>query len=118
MVLDLRAELQKVKEAARVAREALKASKTTSYKHGVMKTETRLAEEVAGVYRDYCTKTWAKALNWAGVPADSELRRTKNVFFPDDIREILAMLPPSVADPLSPPGQLPTIKPLLLMLKT
>ena len=68
-----------------MAREALKAVKTASYKHEVLKTETRLAEEVAGVCRDYCTKTWAKSLNQVGVLADSELRRTKNVFFPEDI---------------------------------
>ena len=101
-----------------MAREAFKAVEKVSYEHEVLETKTRLAEEVAEVCRDYYTKTWAKALNQAGVPADSELRRTKNVFFPEDIREIIAMLPPSVADPLSPPGQLPTIKPLFLMLKT
>ena len=47
--------------------------------------ETQLAEEVAGVYRDYCIETWAEALNWAGVLADSELRRVKNVFFLKEI---------------------------------
>ena len=31
----------------------------------------------------------------AGVPADSELRRVENIFFPEDIREILNMVPPT-----------------------
>ena len=30
----------------------------------------------------------------AGVPADFELRRVENIFFPEDIREILNMVPP------------------------
>ena len=68
-----------------MARKAFEAIETTSYKRGVLEMEIRLAEEVAGVCRDYCTETWAEALNRAGVPADSELRRTKNVFFPEDI---------------------------------
>ena len=31
----------------------------------------------------------------AGVPADFELRRVENIFFPEDIREILNMVPPT-----------------------
>ena len=38
----------------------------------------------------------------AGVPADSELRRSKNIFFTEDIREIIAELPPPTALPLPP----------------
>ena len=53
MVKDLKAELQRAKEAAQVAKEAAKAVEETAYKHGVAKTETRLAEEVAVVCRDY-----------------------------------------------------------------
>ena len=33
-------------------------------------------------------------MDWAGVHADSELRRAKNVFFLEDIREILDSDPP------------------------
>ena len=40
---------------------------------------------------------WAEALNWAGVPAASEWRNTENIFYPADIREVLAMLPPPTA---------------------
>ena len=31
----------------------------------------------------------------AVVPADSKLRRAESIFFPEDIREILGMVPPS-----------------------
>ena len=83
--MDLKTELQKVKDAARVAREAIEAAETTSYERGVLDTEMRLVEGVAGVCRDYCTKVWAEALNRAGIPATSELRSAKNIFFPEDI---------------------------------
>ena len=55
MVSDLKAELSKVKEAVRVAWEAVEASVVTSYERGVMDTEARLTEEVATVCRDYIT---------------------------------------------------------------
>ena len=76
----------------------------------VQETETQLAEEVAGVCRDYCAETWAKTLNRAGVPANSELRRAESIFFPVDIREVLATPRPLVADPLLLLVQFPTIQ--------
>ena len=88
--------------------EASKAMETASYKHGVLETETWLAEEVAGVFRDYCAETWAKVLNRARVLANSELRRVENIFFSEDIWEVTTKLPPPVADPLLPLQQLPT----------
>ena len=102
--MDLKTKLQKVKEAARVAREASEAVEVASYERGVLETETRLAEELAGVYKDYSAETWAKALNQARIPTDSKLRRTENVFFPEDIREVPTTLPHPVADPLPLPG--------------
>ena len=57
MVSDLKAELQKAKKAARVTREAAKVAEEAAYEHGVEETEIRLADEVAGVCRDYCTET-------------------------------------------------------------
>ena len=57
MVSNLKAELQKAKEAARVTREAAKVTEEATYEHGAEETEIRLAEEVAGVCRDYYTKT-------------------------------------------------------------
>ena len=61
LVLDLKAELQKVKDAAKevawVAKETTEAVERDSYERGVEDTKIRLAEEVARVCRDYCTKT-------------------------------------------------------------
>ena len=93
-----------------MAIKASEAAKTTFYKRRVLETKTRLAQEVVGVCRDYCTETWAEVLNWARVLADSELRRSKNLFFPEDIREIPKTLPPPIADLLPLPGQLPAIQ--------
>ena len=56
LVLDLKAELPKVKDAAQVAREATKAAEIASYERGVLDTEMRLAEELAEVCRDYCAE--------------------------------------------------------------
>ena len=104
-VLDLKAELQKTMDAAWVARDAAEAAVKVAYERGVMDTEKRLMEEVAVVCRDYCAESWGVALDRAGVPANSKLRRAENVFFPEDIREILE------SDPLF--GQLfPTQAPL------
>ena len=109
MVLDLKAKLQKSKDAAQVASEAVEAVVKASYERGVWDTETRLAKEVVIMCRDYCTKSWAVALDQAGVPADSELRRAENIFFPKNIREISNMVPP--------PTQPPTTQAPLLVLK-
>ena len=111
MVLNLKAELQKIKDAARVAREASEAMETASYERVVQETEVRLVEEVARVCRDYCAEVWVEALNQAGVSTDSELRKAENTFFPNDIREVLATLPPHVADPLPPSEQLSIVTP-------
>ena len=66
-----------------------------SYEHGVRDTETRLTEEVAVVCRDYYTESWGVAMDRAGVPADSEIRRAENIFFPKDIQEIPDSNPPA-----------------------
>ena len=50
--MDLKAEFQKVKKAARVAREASKAVEATSYERGVLEMKTKLAKEVVEVGRD------------------------------------------------------------------
>ena len=49
-----------------------------------------------------------EALNWTGVPADSDLRRAENIFLSEDIQEVLAMLPPPVVDLTPHPELLPT----------
>ena len=95
-VLDLKAALQKAEEEAQLAkeeaqlvREAAEAEKKTSYQLGTEETEARLSEELPKVCRDYCSISWAHALNAAGVPADSALRFPEKVFFPPEIQEIL-----------------------------
>ena len=65
-----------------------------------------MVEEVVMVCRDYCTESWGVAMDRAGVPVDYELRRSKNVFFPEDIRETPSELPPHTALPLPPYEQL------------
>ena len=65
-----------------------------SYERGVKDTEARLTEEVAVVCRDYWTESWGVAMDRAGVPADSKLRRIENIHFLKDIREIPDLDPP------------------------
>ena len=38
--------------------------------------------------RDYCDITWGKALDVAGVPADSVLRQPESIYYDSDIREL------------------------------
>ena len=37
--------------------------------------------------RDYCSISWAHALDAAGIPADSALRLPENIFYPQEIQE-------------------------------
>ena len=55
---------------------------------GAEETEARLSEELPEVCRDYCSISWAHALDAAGIPTDSALRLPEKVFFPPGIREI------------------------------
>ena len=85
---DLREELQKVREAAQLAKEATKAEKQVAYTLRVEETQVRLTEELSVVCREYCGISWSKALDAAGVPADSDLRRPENVYYDPEIREL------------------------------
>ena len=120
LVLDLKVELQKVKdiakEVARVAKETTKTMERAAYEGGVEDMETRLTEKVAEVCRDYCTETWTEALYNAGVPADSELRKAESIFFPEHIRKAPVDLPP-LAQALLLLSRSPVSKIPLLMLK-
>lgn len=87
-VSTLKAELARTKEEARLARVAAEKAVAASYERGAHDTEVRLAEEVATVCREYITTSWGVALDRAAVPADSDLRKAENIFFPEDIREI------------------------------
>ena len=93
-MLDLKAALQKVeeevrraKEEAQLIREVTEAEKKAAYQLGVEETEARLSEEIPEVCRDYCSISWAHALDAAGIPTDSTLRLPEKVFYPQEIRE-------------------------------
>ena len=70
-----------------MANEASRATEMAAFERGILKTETRLAKEVAGVYMDYYAKVWAESLNRAGVPANFELKRAENIYFLKDIEK-------------------------------
>ena len=105
MVSTLKAELARTKEEARLAREAAEKAVAASYDRGVHDTEVRLAEEVATVCREYITTSWGVALDRAAVPADSDLRKAENIFFPEDVREIPNEV--ASAEPLPTDSSLP-----------
>ena len=80
-----------------MVKEAVEVSKQASYDLGVQETAVCLAEELAEVCRDYCKEVWMKALNLARVPTASKWRQDRNVYYPLNIHEIPAELPPLVA---------------------
>ena len=99
MVTELREELRKAKEAAQLLKEVTKAEKQATYDLGVQETQSRLTEEFSAVARDYCDITWGKALDVAGVPADSVLRRPGSIFYDSNIRELLGSESPPPEHP-------------------
>ena len=88
-----------------MAKEVAKDAEAVAYECGVVETEARLTAEVMVVYRDYYAETYYNALNWARVPADSDLRKADKVYYPEDIREDPIALPPLVTLSLLPPEQ-------------
>ena len=98
--------MEKAKAKAQAIQEAAQAAERAAYEWGVLKTEQRLAKKVAEVCRDYCSMTWDVALNRAGVPADSKLRKAERVFYPEHIREIPTD-PSSIVLPLPSLEQVP-----------
>ena len=64
-------------------------------------TQSRLTEEFASVARDYYDVTWGKALDAAGVPADSNLRRPESVYYDPDIQPLSGSDPPPSEQPAS-----------------
>ena len=99
MVTDLRKELCNAREATQLLKEATEAEKQAAYALGVQETQSRLTEEFSAVARDYCDITWGEALDAAGIPADSSLRRPKSIYYDSDIREL--------PGPGSPPPEQP-----------
>ena len=62
--------------------------------------ETRLTAEVTAICREYCAETYNQALDRAGIPTDSDLRRVDQVYYPKDLRENTTVPPPPTALPL------------------
>ena len=56
-MLELKANLQKAKKAAQLAKEAVEAKKQASYALGVEETQAKLIKELAEVCKDYCNVT-------------------------------------------------------------
>ena len=74
----------------------------------MLETEARLTAEVIVVCREYCAETYIQALDWVGIPADSDLRRVDQVYYPKDLKEnTTALLPFAALPPHS--EQSPTI---------
>ena len=108
MVIGLREELRQAKEAAQLQKVAAEAEKQASYALGVEETQSRLTEEFASVARDYCDVTWGKALDVAGVPADSTLRRPESVYYDPDIQPLSGSDSPPPEQP-APVSETPMI---------
>ena len=89
LVMELREELRKAREAAQLFKEAAEAEKQAAYTLGMEETQAKLTEEFSAVARDYCDISWGKALDVDGVPADSGLRRPESVYYDPEIRELL-----------------------------
>ena len=88
LVTELREELRKAREAVQLVKEAAEAEKQAAYTLGVEDTQARLTEESSFVYRDYCDISWGRALDVAGVPVDSDLRRLESIYFDPEIHEL------------------------------
>ena len=74
LVMELREELQKAREAVQLVKEVAEVEKQAAYKLRVKETQARLIEELSIVCGDYCDISWGKALDVVGVPVDSDLR--------------------------------------------
>ena len=86
-VADLKAKLEKAKDATQTAQVTANALEQKFYDLRVKETEAHLADELVGVCRDYCLKVWTETLNLIEVPAASEWRRAENVYCPEDLQE-------------------------------
>ena len=60
-------------------------AKQHGYDVDVAKIEDALKAEVPAVCRAYCTRTWEKALNRAGIDTSSKMRKPENIFVPPAI---------------------------------
>ena len=88
LVTEFRKELRKAREAAQLLKEAAEVEKQAAYMLGMEETQARLTEEFSAIARDYCNISWGKALDVAGVPADSGWRRPESIYYNPKIREL------------------------------
>ena len=88
LVTDLRKEFRKAREAVQLVKEAAEAEKQAAYTLRVEETQARLTEELSAVYREYYSISWGKALDVAGVPEGSNLRRPESIYYDPKIREL------------------------------
>ena len=88
LVTELREKLKKAREAVQLVKEAAKAEKQATYTLSVEATQARLTEELTVICRDYCNISWGKALDAAGVPVGSDLRRPKGIYYDPEIRKL------------------------------
>ena len=72
-----------------MVKEAAEAEKQAAYMLGVEETQARLTEELSAVCREYCSISWGKAFNVAGVPEGFDLRRPDSIYYNPEIRELL-----------------------------
>ena len=98
--MELKADLQKAKEAAQLAKKVAEAEKQASYLLCVEETQARLTEELVEICRDYCNVTWDEALNIVEVPIDSAWRQPGSIYYHLDICEVSGAIPsPSALAP-------------------
>ena len=116
--MELKAELQRAKEAAQMAKEAVEALEQASYVRGVQETEIWLADELAEVCRDYCKEVWAKVLNRARVhaPPSGRALRTSSTPRTSTKFQLCSLLP--LLLPYPPLSSLPPPNPFFLLLKS
>ena len=114
---ELREELRKAREAAQLLKEAAEVEKQASYALGVQETQSRLTKEFSSVTRDYCDITWEKALDVAGVPADSSLRRPESIYYDPDIQVLPGSDSPPPEQP-APVSEVPATNQALLEVPT
>ena len=88
LVMEFREELRKAREAVQLLKEAAETEKQATYMLGIEETQAKLTEEFSTVARDYCDISWGKALDVAGVPADSGLRQPESIYYDLEIREL------------------------------
>ena len=88
LVTELREELRKARETTQLFKEATEAEKQATYSLGMEEIQARLTEEFSAVARDYCDISWDKALDVAGVLADSGLRQLESIYYHLEIRKL------------------------------